>query len=181
MKTFTHNLECMQNLYVDTQYMMNKSLNATIKLLEKIESQLPTVGMQEDELLQSRLAPDMFPFVKQIQVMSDIAKGAMARLWGVDIPAMQDHEESLHDLIQRLKKTAEFVQSAPEEELRKGDERKMILPYFEGKFQSAEDYVRDFAIPNFYFHFATAYAILRMKGYDIGKADFIGGLNLQSL
>ena len=171
----------MQNLYIDTKYMMHKSLLSMITLLKKVQTQLPTVGHQEDELIHARLAPDMFLFVKQIQVMSDNAKGAMARLWGMDIPSMPDVEESIEELIQRLEKTAEFVISTPEEELMKADTRQMTLSYFPDKYQTAEDYVRDHAIPNFYFHFVTAYAILRMKGYDIGKADFIGGLNLKDI
>lgn len=171
----------MQNLYIDTKYMMHKSLLSMINLLKKIQTQLPTIGHQEDELIHARLAPDMFPFVKQIQVMSDNAKGAMARLWGVDIPSMEDTETTLEQLIGRLEKTAEFVMSTPEEELMKADTRQMQLSYFPGKFQTAEDYIRDHAIPNFYFHFVTAYAILRMKGYEIGKVDFIGGLNLKDL
>lgn len=171
----------MQNLYIDTKYMMQKSLKAMMELLVKVENQLEGKEHNEEMLLDARLAPDMFPFVKQIQIMSDNAKGAMARLSGVEAPVMADEEKTLKELVTRLQKTLEFVQSTSDEELRKADERQMILPYFPGKYQTAEDYTRDFAIPNFYFHFVTAYAILRMKGYDIGKADFLGGLNLRDL
>lgn len=171
----------MQNLYIDTQYMMVHSLEAMIQLLKKVEAQAQERSEDTDALLQARLAPDMFPFVKQVQVMSDNAKGAMARLGGKEIPSYEDTESTLGELVARLEKTLAFVQSVTEDELHSADELKIIIPYIQGKFQTAEDYTRDYAIPNFYFHFVTAYAILRMKGYDIGKLDFVGSLHLQDL
>lgn len=171
----------MQNLYVDTKYIMQKSLKTMMNLLVKVENQLEDKEHTQEILLDARLAPDMFPFVKQIQVMSDNAKGAMARLSGREIPSMPDEEKTLEELVERLSKTLEFVKNTPDDELLKADTRKMALSYFPDKYQTAEDYVRDHAIPNFYFHFVTAYAILRMKGYNIGKTDFIGRLNLKDL
>lgn len=171
----------MQNLYVDTKYMMQKSIRAMMELLAKVENQLEDKQHTQEILMDSRLAPDMFSFVRQVQIMADNAKGAMGRLSGKEIPSFPDHEETLEELVNRLQKTLDFIQTVSDEDLRGADDRQMVLPYFEGKFQTAEDYVRDYAIPNFYFHFVTAYAILRMKGFDIGKADFIGGLNLKDL
>lgn len=171
----------MNSFYVDAKKMMLKSLNLMKNLLEKVETQMPAKGHQEEELLQARLIEDMLPFVKQLQVMSDNAKGAMARLGGKEIPSMPDTEMTLKELVERLKKTVDFVESVSDEDLMLADERKIVLPYFQDKYQSAEDYLRDFALPNFYFHFVTAYGILRMKGYEIGKMDFLGGLNLKDL
>ncbi len=171
----------MQNLYVDTKVMMQKSLKTMMELLAKVENQLEGKEHTEEMLMDARLTPDMFPFVKQIQIMSDNAKGAMARLAGVEIPSMPDDEATLKALVERLKKTLDFVSATSNEALMQADERKILISYFPDKFQTAEDYTRDFAIPNFYFHFVTAYAILRMKGYEIGKQDFLGGLNLRDM
>lgn len=171
----------MQNLYVDTKYMMQKSLNTMTGLLHKAQEQLKDKEHSEEALLEARLAPDMFPLVKQIQIMSDNAKGAMARLAGVEAPVMEDTEKTMAELVERMKKTAEFVSGIDDEELKKADDRKIILSYFPDKYQAAEDYTRDHAIPNFYFHFVTAYAILRMMGYEVGKQDYIGGLTLKDL
>lgn len=161
--------------------MTLRSLENMVQLLKKIQEQLPQKDFSETELLDTRLAPDMFSFVRQIQIMSDNAKGLNARLSGVDAPSMEDKEQSLEELITRLENTRSFVKSIPDEAYEAADSRQIILPYFSGKYQTAEDYLKDFAIPNFYFHFVTAYAILRMKGFEIGKADFSGVLNLRDL
>lgn len=171
----------MQNLYVDTKKVLVKSLNGAKHLLEKAEGQMAARGDTAETLLQTRLAPDMFPFVKQVQVLCDNAKGAMARLSGIENPVMEDTETSLQELIARIQKTLDFVAKADEDALRDADSRKIILPYFKDKFLAAEDYARDYVLPNFFFHFSMAYAILRMKGYEIGKTDFIVGLNMQDL
>ena len=171
----------MNTLYVDTKQIMHKSLNALATLLEKIQGQIGEDTEKEQALINGRLAPDMFTFARQVQITTDNAKGAMSRLSGSENPVMEDTEQTLAELIARVKKTAEFVKNTSNEELQTADERKMTLSYFPGKFQTAEDYTRDHAIPNFYFHFVAAYAIIRMQGYEIGKADFIGGLNLQDM
>ncbi len=171
----------MQNLYVDTKYMMLKSMKAMAALLKKVHMVASDHGHDEKEILDTRLAPDMFSFERQVQIMSDNAKGALARLAGIAAPSMPDEEDNLLDLVARLEKTIAFVETITDEQLRDADDRKMVLPYYEDKYQTAIDYVRDFAVPNFYFHMVTAYAILRMKGYSIGKTDFIGSLNLQNL
>src|SRR5690606_16970326 len=100
----------MNSFYIDAKKMMLKSLNAMSVLLEKVQTQVAGRGHTEQDLLEARLAPDMFPFVRQIQVMSDNAKGAVARFAGKEIPGMPDTEKSLGDLVSRLKKTAEFLQ-----------------------------------------------------------------------
>lgn len=171
----------MNKLYLDSQYMFKKSLTAMTQLLRKVEGQVKERGDDEQALLQSRLIEDMFPLVKQVQVMSDNAKGAMARLSGVDAPIMEDNETTFSELITRLEKTLEFVNSVTAEALEGADDRKIVIAYMPGKYQTAEDYIRDYALPNFYFHLVTAYGILRMNGYDIGKMDFAGGLNLRDL
>lgn len=171
----------MKNMYVNAKYMTLKGLSNMITLLEKIQTQLPSKDFSETDLLDSRLALDMFPLSKQIQIISDNAKGLNARFSAIEAPSMADEEKTLQELIERLKKTTAFITSIDDGAYSDAEERKIILPYFPGKYQTAEDYLNDFALPNFFFHYTTAYAILRMKGFEIGKTDFLGSLNLRDL
>lgn len=161
--------------------MAQKTLTSMEALLTKLAEQTAQKGLMESDLLEARLAPDMFPFVRQIQIMCDNAKGAFARLAGVDIPSREDKETTLAQLLARIAWTKEYIAGLGDASLETAHDQKIVLPYIDGKYQSAQDYVRDFFVPNFYFHATIAYAIARMQGYDIGKMDFIGGLNLQDL
>lgn len=126
--------------------------------------------------LTARLAPDMFPLPRQIQIATDNVKGCVARLAGVEIPKFEDDEASIEDLRQRLRKTVDFVKSVPEAKFEGAETRDIVLPTRQGdplRF-SGEDYLRFFALPNVYFHLTTAYALLRHSGVDVGKMDFLG-------
>ena len=123
-----------------------------------------------------RLAPDMLPFPRQIQIASDNAKGCAARLGGVEIPKFEDDEATLDDLRARIQRTIEFVQGVPADGFQGAEARTVELPRRTGeplRF-NGEDYLRFFALPNFYFHATTTYALLRHAGVDLGKADFLG-------
>jgi uncharacterized protein len=115
-----------------------------------------------------------------ITIIPIIAKGMVARLAGIENPSMEDKETTIDQLIERLKKTVEFIQNVPEDNYAHADERQIILPWMNemmpGKALSAEEFFLTFALPNFYFYMVTAYAILRNQGYDIGKFDYIGNL-----
>ena len=158
-----------------------KSLNSTINILEKAQAWAKESGKSEQELLQARLATDMMPLIKQFMILSDNAKGVASRLSGVENPKFEDNETTFVELVERIKKTREFILSIDQQEYTDAHQQKIVMPYFPGKFQSAEDYVRDYALPNFYFHMVTAYAILRNQGMPLSKGDYIGGLNLQDL
>ena len=125
--------------------------------------------------LTARLAPDMFPLTRQVQIASDHAKGATARLAGVEVPKFEDAEKSFEELQQRLTRVVEFVQTLDAGQIDGSEEREISLPVgartltFRG-----QAYLLTFALPNFYFHCTTAYAILRHNGVGIGKRDFIG-------
>jgi hypothetical protein len=125
--------------------------------------------------LTARLAPDMFPLTRQVQIASDHAKGATARLAGVEVPKFEDAEKSFEELQQRLARVVEFVQTLDAGQIDGSEEREISLPVgartltFRG-----QAYLLNFALPNFYFHCTTAYAILRHNGVGIGKRDFIG-------
>jgi hypothetical protein len=129
--------------------------------------------------LAARLAPDMLPFTRQIQIASDNAKGCVARLAGVEIPKYEDNEATIDELRQRIRKTIDFMKSVPAEKFEGSDTREVEVPRrgadpfrFKG-----EAYLKHFALPNFYFHVTTAYALLRHYGVDLGKADYLGPVN----
>lgn len=126
-------------------------------------------------LLGARLFPDMLPFVKQVQIATDHAKGAVARLAGVAVPRYEDSEQSFDELRARLARTIEFVESFAAAQIDGSEEREIALKVggHEMSFKGLP-YLVGFALPNFYFHLVTAYNILRHNGVDIGKTDYIG-------
>lgn len=126
-------------------------------------------------LLEARLFPDMFPLRKQVQIATDHAKGAMARLAGVEVPKFEDTENSFEDLRARLARTIAFVESFSAAQIDGAEERDITLKVggHEMTFKGLP-YLLGFAIPNFHFHMVTAYNILRHNGLEIGKRDYIG-------
>ncbi|MBB6094456.1 hypothetical protein HNQ60_003343 [Povalibacter uvarum] len=123
----------------------------------------------------SRLFPDMLPFSRQIQIASDAAKGAAARLAGIDPPKFEDTETTLPELIARIDKTLDFLKSVQPAQIDGSEEREITIktPRQEFKFTGAV-FLRHWAIPNFFFHVTTAYNLLRHAGVEIGKADYLG-------
>lgn len=154
-----------------------------IKMLGGLKTVLAKAGEHaagnDVDLLNDKLAPDMFPFVKQVQVATDNAKGAAARLAGVEIPKMDDTESTVAELQARIDKTIEFLKTFKPEQFADAAERQVTLSYFPGKYFKGYDYALEYALPNFLFHVTTAYAIARKRGVEVGKADFINGLSLQ--
>lgn len=132
-------------------------------------------GKSEAELLEARLAPDMRPFTAQVQMSSDTAKNTIARLTGVEAPAMPDTEASFAELKDRCRRTIEFVQSVDRSAIEAGAEREIVLSFPNGmgyRFDGGA-FLTGFALPNFFFHVTTAYAILRAQGVGVGKPDFL--------
>jgi hypothetical protein len=122
----------------------------------------------------ARLYPDMFPFTRQIGIATDFAKGASARLAGVEVPKFEDNEVTLADLKARLQKTLDFIATLKPEQFA-GAEMRDITIQLRGTptVFKGQPYLLHYALPNFYFHTTTAYAILRHNGIEIGKPDFI--------
>ena len=127
-------------------------------------------------LTSARLAPDMFPLTRQVQIACDMAKGAAARLSGSDVPKHEDNETTFAELKARIDKTLAFMKSVPADKFRGSEDRDITLQQRSGevKFKGV-DYLRYYVLPNVYFHITTAYAILRHNGVELGKADFSGG------
>ncbi len=174
------------NLYTVSIPPMIKALSALSGILDKLSSHAKgkqlewhPAGMQEEALLSSRLISDQFPFIRQVQVACDNAKVAAARLAGIEIPKFEDNEKTVAELKARIDKTIAFVKTIKPEQIIGKDGIDISLPYWGGKHLTGFDYVTEYLMPNFYFHVTTAYAILRMNGVDIGKADYMGELPLK--
>ncbi|MEI7720083.1 MAG: DUF1993 domain-containing protein [bacterium] len=167
----------MENIYDYTMPTFIKLLGGLKGVLAKATEH----RLDEGKLLQDRLAPDMFPLVKQVQVATDQAKGASARLSGMEAPKFEDTEATVAELQARIDKTIEFIQSVPQSAFAGAGERQITISYFPGKFMTGFDYARDYAIPNFFFHISMAYALVRKNDVPVGKADFMNGLPLQDL
>ena len=126
-------------------------------------------------LADARIIADMFPLKRQVQIACDTAKGAAARLAGVDIPKHEDTEATFEELKARVAKTIAFVQSVKAEQVNSSAAREIVLqfPQLTLKFTGL-DYLTKFVLPNFYFHITAAYAILRKNGVELGKGDYLG-------
>lgn len=163
------------SMYQASIPQFQRMLGNLASILEKAESWAVEKKLDPAVLLNLRLAPDMFPLKRQLQIATDSAKGCAARLAGVDIPSYPDTEETFAELKARLQKTIDFLASFTPTQIDGSEEKAIILnfPSMELKF-SGRDYLFQFVQPNFYFHLTTAYAILRHNGLDIGKMDFIG-------
>ena len=143
-------------------------------ILKKAKTYSEEKKIEEAVLLQARLFPDMFPLVRQVQIAGDFAKGVGARLSGQEVPKYEDSEGTIDELIARLDKTIAYLQPLKPEQFAGAAERVVTLPFRPDQPMGGEVYLIDFAIPNFYFHATTSYAILRHLGLGIGKGDFVG-------
>jgi hypothetical protein len=130
-------------------------------------------------LLQTRLTPDMFPFVRQVQSACDSAKFAASRVTGKDAPSHPDTETSFAELSARIGKVVDYLETFTANDFADAGTRAVSLPRWEGKSMTAIDYLIEHAVPNFFFHLTTAYAILREAGVDVGKRDYLGTLSLK--
>jgi hypothetical protein len=151
-----------------------QTLKALDGILAKAEAHAQERNIDPAVLLNYRLAPDRFALTRQVQLVTDFAKGTMARLAGGEIPKYEDVETTIPELRARIAKVTAFVQGFAPADLDGAETRDITLPIggqpmtFKG-----QDYLVTFALPNFYFHAATAYAILRHCGVAIGKRDFM--------
>lgn len=154
-----------------------RGLNNLAAILEKAAAYAETKKIEPSVLINARLAPDMFPLSRQIQIATDGVKGYAARIAGLEIPSFADTEASFPELQERIKKTIAFLESVKAAQVDGQEERAIVLKVGgrELNFVGLQ-YLNGFVIPNFYFHTTIAYAILRHNGLDIGKMDFLGGV-----
>jgi hypothetical protein len=144
-------------------------------LLDKTQAHCEAKKIDPLAITSFRLFPDMFPLNRQIQIATDTAKGAIARLAGVEIPKYEDTEQTIAELKARIAKTVDFVASVPQAKI-EGTAEKDIAMKIAGKdtVLKGAQYLLGHAYPNFYFHCTTAYNILRHNGIEVGKRDFLG-------
>jgi hypothetical protein len=144
-------------------------------LLDKAEAHCEAKKIEPAAILQFRLYPDMFALVRQVQIACDSAKGAVARLAGVEIPKHEDTEKTFAELKGRIASTVAFVESVKPAQIDGSEEREIVMKMRgqDTKFKG-QQYLLGMAYPNFYFHVTTAYNILRHNGVEVGKRDFLG-------
>lgn len=152
-----------------------QSLTALAEILKKAEAHADAKNIDHSVFLTARLAPDMFALVRQVQLATDFAKGGSARIAGIDVPSYADTETTFADLHGRIEKTLAFIRSIPTEKFIGAEARDIVVPMRpEPKTFNALTYLRHGALPNFFFHAATSYDILRHNGVEVGKRDFLG-------
>lgn len=156
--------------------VLSRILNNMLGWLDKAQAHAEARKFDPANYLGLRLAPDMLPLARQIQIASDAAKGCMARLSGVEMPKWADTEASLDELRARLRKTLDYVQSFSAAQIDGSESRAISIPMRSGDALnlSGEAFLKHYALPNFYFHATTTYALLRQAGVELGKADFLG-------
>ncbi len=130
-----------------------------------------------DNIVTQRIAPDMLPFTKQIQIACDIAKGAAAQLSGTPVPKFEDNEKTIAELRERIAKTIRFIESIKLEDYSKTTAKSVVKMNKPGQGMHAEEFLVQRALPNFFFHVSMTYALLRQGGVDIGKQDYLGKQN----
>lgn len=162
-----------------TSYIRN--LNHLKNILTKAKDWQESAGFKEEALLNAHLAVDQFPLVKQIQLAADNAKRGGAVLCGIEAPKYEDNEKTIEELQSRIDKTIDFLTTLTPDMVKDDlDTRLVPFVYVPGKGFTANFYVKQYALPNFYFHYTTTYAILRNFGLPIGKTDYMS-LELKDL
>jgi len=151
------------------------SLTNLSAILDKAASHGEAKKVDPKVIPQARLIVDMLPLSAQIQIACDTAKGAAARLAGVEVPKHEDTEATLAELKARVAKTLDFIKTIKPEQLQGAETREIVLQFPQTTLKfTGINYLTNFVLPNFFFHVTTAYALLRKNGVDLGKRDFLG-------
>lgn len=153
-----------------------RNLTNMLAWLDKAEAQAKAKSFDTANYLSMRLAPDMLPFLKQIQIACDGAKGCVSRLAGVEIPKWDDSESTLDELRARIRRTIDYVQGFGAGRFDGSEAREIVITLKSGDARfDGQRYLEHWALPNFYFHLMTTYALLRHAGVDLGKKDYLQG------
>jgi uncharacterized protein len=153
-----------------------KTLHNLNLILDKADAFATEKKIESDVLMNDRLAPNMFNFVRQVQIACDTAKLCAARLSGKEAPVNDDSEKTLSDLKKRITATINYLETFSAKDFDGAETRHISQPRWEGKYLTGKEYVIHHAVPNMYFHVTTAYAILRHNGVEVGKKDYLGEL-----
>jgi uncharacterized protein len=162
-------------IYDNTVPVFIHNMKAVSKFMHKAEKHCEDKKIDKAVMLGLRLAPDMFSLTRQVQLVTDFAKGCSARLSGVAVPAYADDETTFEGLYARLDKCVAFLESLDKASFAGAETREISLKMGGKDYTlTGQDYVNNAALPNFYFHMAAAYNILRHNGVELGKGDFMG-------
>ncbi len=163
------------SMYAASVPLFRHRLGALAAVMAKGAAFAQERGIDPASLLETRLAPDMFPLTKQVQIASDQAKGGAARLAGIEAPKFADNESSFAELDQRIARTVTFLDTIVPERIDGSETREIVLTFPQRELRfTGQQYLIGYVIPNVLFHCTAAYAILRHAGVPLGKADFIG-------
>ena len=156
---------------------LTRGLTNMSAILDKAAAFATAKKLEPGVLSQTRLYPDMHPLSRQVQIACDTAKGAAARLAGVEIPKHEDTETTLPELKARIAKTLDFLKTISADKMSGEENRSIEIKFPNGAWKfTALSYLNDFVLPNFYFHHSMVYALLRKSGVEIGKGDFLGDI-----
>jgi len=153
-----------------------RMLGNVLNWLDKAQAHAEARRFDPANYLTARLAPDMLPFTRQVQIASDAAKGCMARLAGVEVPKWEDNEAGFDELRARLRRTIDYVKSFSAAQIDGSESRNIVIPMRDAEALNldGETFLKHFALPNFFFHCTATYMLLRHNGVDVGKGDYLG-------
>lgn len=161
-------------LYEITVTQFTKMLGNLSKILDKAARYAEAKKFDVEVMLNSRLAPDQFNLIRQVQIACDTAKLGVSRLTGKEAPSHDDSEKTLPELKARIADVVGYLATFSENDFKGAEERKVSQPRWEGKYLDGKEFAIQHAIPNLYFHITTAYSILRHNGVEVGKKDYLG-------
>ncbi len=164
------------SLYQVTVPHFVKTLQNLSALLEKGAARAEAKKFEMEVLLQSRLAPDQFNLIRQVQISCDTAKLAVSRVSGKEAPKNDDTEKTASELKARIAQTIQYLNSVTEQDFAGAADKKITHARWEDKYMTGHDFIFHHVLPNLYFHVTTAYSILRHNGVEIGKKDYLGEL-----
>lgn len=163
------------SMHAASHGVFKPALTQLLAVMEKGAASAQARNFDVSVLVAARLAPDMLPFSRQIQLTSDFAKNSMARLAAVDPPKFEDVETTMDELVARVKKTLEYIDTVPASAVDGAETRDITIKLRDRTVQfKGLEFLQVWALPNFFFHHVTAYDILRHNGVDVGKRDFLG-------
>ena len=165
----------MLSMYEATIPSLKRILSNLANILKKGEAHADAKNIEHAVFLNARLFPDMYPLIRQVQIATDMSKGAAARLAGIEIPKYEDNEATFAELQARIAKTIAFIDTVNPAQFEGSESREVIITIrkVDLKF-TGQDYLLKWVNPNVYFHVTTAYNILRHNGVELGKSDFLG-------
>lgn len=165
----------MPSMFETTIPPLKRTLSNLANLLKKAEEHADAKNIEHSVLLNSRLYPDMYPLIRQVQIATDMSKGAAARLAGIEIPKYEDTETTFGELYARIAKTIAFIETISPAQMEGCETRDITITIRKIDLNfTGQSYLLTWVLPNVYFHVTTAYNILRHNGVELGKPDFLG-------